>query len=80
MNLCIIPTPPSLAKAIDRAASVTESILAETNGMFKEILFVSFVLIETSFLEIIGDFLGFSSTSSKVNPSKSSTIPEVYCF
>ena len=66
--LCRIPIPPSLAKAIANAASVTVSIAAESIGIFRRIVFVSWVLISTSRGKISLN-AGTSKTSSKVKPS-----------
>ena len=55
--------------AIAISASVTRSILAEISGTFILILFVKLVVVSTSFLDLIGDFFGTKSTSSKVKVS-----------
>lgn len=67
MFLCMIPIPPSLDIAIARRASVTVSMAALTMGMFISRPFVSLVLVLVS-LGNTSEYLGKTSTSSKVNP------------
>ncbi|TVP39495.1 hypothetical protein NARC_150089 [Candidatus Nitrosocosmicus arcticus] len=69
MNLCIIPTPPSLASAIAILDSVTESMLALIIGMLRLTFDESRVFRLVCDRDTIGDFLGTKRTSSKVRPS-----------
>ena len=68
MFLCKIPRPPSLARAMARAASVTVSMAALSIGTFNVIVLVSWVLITTS-LGKTSEYAGCKSTSSNVKPS-----------
>jgi len=68
MFLCKNPSPPSLAKAIARFASVTVSIAALSIGIFSVIFFVRRVVVFTS-RGNTSLYAGINKTSSKVNPS-----------
>ncbi len=75
MNLCITPIPPSLAIAIAILLSVTVSMAAETIGMCSSIFLVKSVLVETSRLDLMSEYRGTRSTSSKVRASSSTNRP-----
>ena len=66
--LWMMPMPPSWARAMARADSVTVSIAAETIGMLIGMLPVSFVLV-SAWLGTKSLLPGISRTSSKVMPS-----------
>ena len=63
----MMPTPPSWARAMARADSVTVSMAAETMGILIPMLRVSFVLVSAWF-GTKSLFPGTSSTSSNVIP------------
>ena len=65
MFLCTMPMPPSCASAIAKRASVTVSIAADSSGIFREMLRVSWVRRLTSRGNTL-ECAGSSSTSSKV--------------
>lgn len=79
-----MPIPPSLASAMAMLASVTVSILALINGIFREMLVESRVRRSVCDLEITADLLGTRRTSSNVSPSFISKFSliclGVYCY
>ena len=70
---CSTPSPPSRAMATAMRASVTVSIAADTIGILRLILRVSWVVVVTS-EGITSEASGKSNTSSKVNPIRATLL------